>query len=72
MIKRGFREEKVVKSLSGAKEFIKIPVDKSKTSTVNKYVDFSEISEKISKMIERRYEDMHNKDIFLQQEKILN
>lgn len=64
MIMHGFREESVVKNLSGVKEFIKMPVDKSKTSTVNKDVDFSEISEKISKRIERRYEDMHNKDIF--------
>ena len=64
MIMHGFQKESVVKNLSGVKEFIKIPVDKNKTSIVNKDVDFSEISEKISKMIERSYEDMHNKDIF--------
>lgn len=46
-------------NLSGVKNFIKIPVDKSKTSTIDENVDFSEITERINKKIEQRYENMH-------------
>lgn len=45
--------------MSGVKNFIKIPVDKSKTSTIDENVDFSEITERINKKIEQRYENMH-------------
>ena len=55
--------------MSGVKNFIKIPVDKSKTSTIDENVDFSEITERINKKIEQHHENMHNEDIFFRPRK---
>ena len=63
MIKRGFREEKVVKSLSGAK-YVVIPIDKNMTDTViDKEVNFSEVMTNVEREIEEYQTQIVMRDI---------
>lgn len=63
MIMHGFREEKVVKSLSGTK-YVVIPIDKNMTDTViDKEINFSEVMTNVEREIEEYRTQIVMRDI---------